>query len=51
VNAKTIAGWLALALVMWLAIVGYTAAALDVHNVGTFLSDAASNISNFFASI
>ena len=50
-NAKSIAGWLALALVIWWVIEAPTSAAHVVHNIGTFLSSAASGITQFFASI
>lgn len=50
-NAKSIAGWLALALVIWWVIESPTSAAHVVHNIGTFLSSAASGITQFFASI
>jgi len=50
-NAKSIAGWLALALVIWWVIESPTSAAHVVHNIGTFLSSAASGITTFFASI
>ena len=47
-NAKTIAGWLALAVVIWWVIESPTSAAHVVHNIGTFLSSAGSGITNFF---
>lgn len=50
-SAKTIAGWLALAALMWWVIQSPTGATHVVHNIGTFLSDAASGLTNFFASI
>jgi hypothetical protein len=51
VNLKTIAGWAALAFILWWIIVEPTAAAHLVHNIGTFLSSAAHGFSTFFASI
>jgi hypothetical protein len=51
VNAKTIAGWLALALVIWWVIGDPHGAQQVVHNIGSFLSSAASGISSFFGSI
>jgi len=50
-NLKSIAGWLALALVVWWVIQQPTSAAHVVHNIGTFLSTAASGITRFFTSI
>jgi hypothetical protein len=50
-NAKTIAGYLAIALVIWWVIEAPQSAAHVVHNIGTFLSSAASGITQFFASI
>jgi len=50
-NLKSIAGWLALALVIWWVIQEPTSAAHVVHNIGTFLSTAASGITKFFTSI
>jgi len=50
-NAKTIAGFLATALIIWWVIESPTGASHVVHNIGTFLSSAASGVSSFFASI
>ncbi|MGH3419462.1 MAG: hypothetical protein ACRDOD_07715 [Streptosporangiaceae bacterium] len=50
-NAKTIAGYAAIAFVVWWVIEQPTAAAHLVHNIGTFLSTAASGLSSFFSSI
>jgi hypothetical protein len=50
-NAKSIAGYLAIALVIWWVIEAPTSAAHVVHNIGTFLSSAASGITQFFSSI
>ena len=50
-NAKSIAGYLAIALVIWWVIEAPASAAHVVHNIGTFLSSAASGITQFFASI
>jgi hypothetical protein len=51
VNLKSIAGWLALAFVVWWILVEPTAAAHVVHNIGAFLSSAAHGISTFVTSI
>ena len=51
VNVKTIAGWAALAFLVWFIIEQPTAAAHIVHNIGTFLTSAAHGLSSFFASI
>jgi hypothetical protein len=51
VNLKSIAGWLALAFVIWWILVEPTAAAHVVHNIGAFLSSAAHSISTFVTSI
>lgn len=48
---KTITGWALLALVIWWVIEDPVGAAQVVHNAGTFLSNVASGISNFFDSI
>ena len=50
-NAKTIAGWAAIAFVVWWIIEQPTSAAHLVHNIGTFLSTAASGLSSFVANI
>jgi len=51
VKLKSILGWLALAFVIWWVIEQPTGAAHIVHNIGAFLSTAASGLSHFFASI
>jgi len=51
VNAKSIAGWAALAFIVWFVLVEPTAAAHVVHNIGAFLSSAAHSITTFFTSI
>ncbi len=51
VNLKTIAGWAAVAFIVWWVIEQPTGAAHVVHNIGTFLSTAASGLSHFFASV
>jgi hypothetical protein len=51
VNIKTIAGWAALAFIVWWVIEQPTSAAHLVHNIGTFLSTAAAGLSHFFTSI
>jgi len=50
-DAKVIAGWLALALVIFWVVLSPTSAAHVVHNIGTFLSSAADGIMNFFSKI
>ena len=50
-NAKAIAGWAALAFIIWWILVEPTAAAHVVHNIGAFLSSAAHGISTFITSI
>jgi hypothetical protein len=50
-NAKTVVGWLALALVVWWVIEAPSSAAHVVNNIGNFLSSAAHGITTFFASI
>jgi hypothetical protein len=47
-NAKAIAGWLALALVIWWVIESPTGASHLVHNIGSFLDSAGSGITSFF---
>jgi hypothetical protein len=51
VNAKTIAGWAAIAFIVWWVIEQPTAAAHLVHNIGAFLSTAAAGLSSFVSSI
>jgi hypothetical protein len=51
VNLKTIAGWAALAFVVWFVIEQPEAAGHIVHNIGAFLATAASGFSHFVASI
>ena len=50
-SAKSIAGWAALALVIWWVVVDHNAAAQVVHHIGNFLSTAASGITTFFGSV
>lgn len=50
-NLKTVLGWLAVAFIIWWVISAPTSAAHVVHNLGTFLTTAASGISHFFTSI
>lgn len=50
-NAKMIAGWLAIAAVIWWVIAEPTQASHVVHNIGAFLSSAASGITVFFSRI
>jgi hypothetical protein len=51
VNIKTIAGWAAIAFVVWWVIQQPTNAAHLVHNIGTFLSSSATGFSHFVSSI
>jgi hypothetical protein len=51
VNVKTIAGWAAVAFVLWWVIQQPTNAAHVVHNLGTFLTTVANGVSHFFTSI
>ena len=51
VNAKTLAGWAAIAFVVWWVIEQPANAAHIVHNIGTFLSTAAAGLSHFVANI
>jgi hypothetical protein len=51
VNLKTIAGWAAVAFIVWWILVEPAAAAHVVHNIGAFLSSAAHGISTFVTSI
>ena len=50
-NAKTVAGWAAVAFVVWWVIEQPAGAAHLVHNIGTYLSTAASGLSDFAARI
>lgn len=50
-NAKTLAGYAAIAFVVWWVIEQPTSAAHIVHNIGAFLSTAASGLSNFVSNI
>ena len=50
-NLKTIATYLVLAFVVWWVIQEPTNAAHVVHNIGTFLTTAASGLSRFVSSI
>jgi hypothetical protein len=51
VKLGTILKWLAVAFVVWWVIQEPTAAAHLVHNIGTFLTNAAHGLSDFFTSI
>jgi hypothetical protein len=51
VKLGTILKWAAIAFVLWWVIQEPTNAAHLVHNIGTFLSNAASGLSHFVASI
>ena len=50
-NLKTIAGWAVVAFIVWWVIEQPTDAAHLVHNIGDFLSTAATGLSHFVASI
>lgn len=50
-NVKTIAGWAALAFVVWWVIEEPHAAQHLVHNIDAFLSTAASGLSHYVSSI
>jgi hypothetical protein len=51
VKLATTAGWACVAFIVWWVIEDPTAASNIVQNIGSFLSSAASGISNFFATI
>jgi hypothetical protein len=51
VNVKQIAGYALIAFVVWWIIQQPTNAAHLVHNIGTFLSTAATGLSHFVSSI
>jgi hypothetical protein len=51
VSAKSIAGWLALALVIWWVIESPSGAQDVVVNIGHFLFSAATGITRFFSNI
>jgi len=51
VNVKSIAGYAAVAFVLWWMIESPTSAAHLVHNLGNFLSAVAAGLSHFFTSI
>jgi hypothetical protein len=51
VKLTTVLQWAAIAFVVWWVIQEPTNAAHLVHNIGTFLSNAASGLSHFVASI
>jgi len=51
VDHQTIAGWAAVAFILWFMIVRPAAAAHLVDNISTFLSSAAHGLSTFFSSI
>ena len=51
VNVKTIAGWAALAFIVWWVVEQPADAAHLVHNIGTFLSTMAAGLSHFVANI
>jgi hypothetical protein len=50
-NAKSIAGYLALALVIWWVIEAPASAAHVVHNIGEFITSAANGVTQFFGGI
>jgi hypothetical protein len=51
VNLKTIAKWAAIAFVVWWVVTQPSNAAHLVHNIGSFLTTAASGLSHFVTSI
>jgi hypothetical protein len=51
VNAKTVAGWLALAFVLWWVIEAPTGAEHLVHNTGEFFRVSLAGLSHFFTSM
>jgi hypothetical protein len=51
VSLRAILGWAVVAFLIWWVIEQPTGAAHVVHNIGTFLTTAASGISSFFAKI
>jgi hypothetical protein len=51
VKLGTIIKWAALAFVVWWVVTQPTNAAHLVHNIGTFLTNAASGLSHFVTSI
>lgn len=50
-NLKTVLTWAAIAFVLWWIIQQPTNAAHLVHNIGSFLSTAATGFSHFIASL
>ncbi len=50
-NLKTILTWALVAFLIWWVIQQPTQAAHLVHNIGTFLTEAASGLSHFVSSI
>ncbi len=50
-NMKTILGWLAIGFVVWWVIVQPAGAAHVVHNIGAFLTSAASGLDHFFTRV
>jgi hypothetical protein len=51
VNARTVAGWAAIAFVVWWVIEQPAGAAHLVHNIGTFLSTSADRLSRWMATL
>jgi hypothetical protein len=51
VSLKTVLGWAAVAFLIWWVIQQPTSAAHLVHNIGSFLTTAASGFSHFIATI
>jgi len=51
VNLKTILTWALVAFLIWWVIQQPTQAAHLVHNIGSFLTEAASGLSHFVSSI
>lgn len=50
-SLKTILGWAAVAFIVWFVVEQPANAGHIVHNIGTFLSTAASGFSHFVSSI
>lgn len=50
-NLKTVLTWAGVAFLLWWVIQQPTSAAHLVHNIGSFLSTAATGLSHFVASI
>jgi hypothetical protein len=51
VSAKTVAGWLVLAFIIWWVVEDPTGAAHVVHDIGNLLTNIAHGFSTFFSSL